>query len=81
MSEIKPKVVTQVQLPQTGTFYSGNASNVSKAYTSQDTNHERSGQSPADMVICNKTEKYTIPLPPYLVHVTAAANCLPTFLH
>ena len=43
--------------PQTGTFYSGNASNVSKAYSFQETNHERSGQSPADMVIYNKTEK------------------------
>ena len=50
MSEIKLKAVTQVELPQTGTFYSGNASNVSKGYSFRDTNHERSGQSPADMV-------------------------------
>ena len=62
MSEIKPKAVTEVELPQTGTLYSSNASNVSKGYSFRDTNHERSVQSPADMVIDNKTEKNTIPL-------------------
>ena len=49
---------SQVELPQTGTFHSGNSSNVSKGYRFEDTDHDSSDQSPADMMIYNnKTEK------------------------
>ena len=67
MSEIKTKVVNQVELPQTRTFHSGNSSNVSKGYRFEDTDNDSSAQSTVDMMIYNnKPEKNIIPLRLYL---------------